>query len=119
MAGPRMIVLGLLLLAFCAHCISPTGSVIIPSSCCMSFTSKKIQENRVVSYQVANRSVCPKAGVIFTTKKGLKFCGDPKQAWVQKYIRNLDAKRKRSSSGPRPVGVKGVIQRHCGNNTAF
>lgn len=39
-------------------------SVTIPFSCCMSFIAKEIPENRVVSYQLANGSVCPKAGVM-------------------------------------------------------
>uniref|UniRef100_A0A8C6R800 Chemokine interleukin-8-like domain-containing protein n=1 Tax=Nannospalax galili TaxID=1026970 RepID=A0A8C6R800_NANGA len=62
MAGPTTIITSLLLLVFCTHCIIPTDSVTIPSSCCMSFVPKKIPEN-VISYQLANGSVCPKAGV--------------------------------------------------------
>lgn len=37
----------------------------------------------------------------FLTKKGLKLCGDPRQPWVQSYIKNLDAKRKKSSKRAR------------------
>lgn len=33
----------------------------------------------------------------FTTKKGHKFCGNPKHAWVQKYVKNLNAKQKKTS----------------------
>ncbi|XP_012495728.1 PREDICTED: C-C motif chemokine 24 [Propithecus coquereli] len=117
MAGPRSIAAGLLLLALCAHHLAPAGSVAIPISCCMSFVSKKIPENRVVSYQLSNGSVCPKAGVIFTTKKGLKFCGDPKQQWVQKYMKNLDAKQKKASTRARAVGVKVSAQRRPGDST--
>ena len=40
------------------------GSMTIPSSCCISFISKKIPERRVISYQLSNSSVCPKAGVM-------------------------------------------------------
>lgn len=40
------------------------GSVTIPSSCCVTFISKKIPVNRVISYQLANGSICPKAGVM-------------------------------------------------------
>ncbi|KAL2766107.1 C-C motif chemokine 24 precursor [Daubentonia madagascariensis] len=117
MAGPMSIVAGLLLLALCAHHLAPTDSVAIPSSCCMSYISKKIPESRVVSYRLSNGSVCPRAGVIFTTKKGLKFCGDPKQQWVQKYMKNLDAKQKKASTGARAVGIKVPVQRRPGNST--
>ncbi|KAF5928776.1 C-C motif chemokine 24 [Diceros bicornis minor] len=100
MAGPATITAGLVLLALCAHHIAAAGAVPIPSSCCMSFISKKIPESRVVSYQLSTRSICPMAGVIFTTKKGQKFCGDPKQRWVQRYVKHL-ALRENASTGTR------------------
>ncbi|KAM5262254.1 LOW QUALITY PROTEIN: C-C motif chemokine 24 [Hipposideros larvatus] len=99
MAGLTTVVASLLLLVLCTHCIALAGSVVIPSYCCMSFTSKKIRESRVVSFQLSNGSICPKAGVIFTTKKGLKFCGNPKEQWVQMYVKNLNAKLKKVSWG--------------------
>ncbi|XP_027272084.1 C-C motif chemokine 24 [Cricetulus griseus] len=116
MASPTTIVASLLLLVACMCYICPTDSVTIPFSCCMSFIAKEIPENRVVSYQLANGSVCPKAGVIFITKRGHKFCGDPKLPWVQRHIRNLDAKRKQPSAGAKALG-KFSIQRHHGNST--
>ncbi|XP_004452174.1 C-C motif chemokine 24 [Dasypus novemcinctus] len=110
MAGPVTVATGLLLLALWACHLVPADSVVIPSSCCMSFVSKKIPEGRVASYQLANGSVCPKAGVIFVTKKGQKFCGDPKQPWVQRFVKSLHAKQKKLPAGPR--GVKTPFQRH-------
>lgn len=84
----------------------------------MSFITKEIPGNRVASYQLANGSICPKAGVIFITKGGHKFCGDPKLPWVQKHIRNLDAKRrKQPSAGAKALGIKFSIQRHRANST--
>ncbi|KAM6156393.1 C-C motif chemokine 24 [Erethizon dorsatum] len=119
MAGPVTIAAGFLLLALCAHCIVPTDSVGIPALCCINFVSKKIPEDWVVSYQLSSRSVCLKAGVIFTTKKGLKFCGDPKQPWVQKYMRKLDAKLKQPSPAVRAVGGKVPVLRRHGNSTTL
>ncbi|KAL1768613.1 C-C motif chemokine 24 [Sigmodon hispidus] len=116
MAGPATVVTSLLLAA-CLSYIFPADSVIIPSSCCTSFVSKKIPEKLVVSYQLANGSICPKAGVIFSTKKGNKICSDPKLPWVQKYIRNLDAKRKKPAAGAKALSTKFSIQRHRGNST--
>ncbi|XP_003934172.1 C-C motif chemokine 24 [Saimiri boliviensis] len=119
MASPMTVVTSLLFLAVCAHHIIPTDSVMLPSSCCMLFISKRLPENRVASYQLSNRSVCPNAGVIFTTKKGHQFCGDPKQEWVQRYMKNLDAKEKKSSSRARPVGVRVPVQRLLNNQTTL
>ncbi|XP_004688080.1 PREDICTED: C-C motif chemokine 24 [Condylura cristata] len=112
MAGPTTHVVMLLLLALCAHCIAPAGSVVIPSFCCMSFISKKIPENRIVSYQFSRGSVCPRAGVIFTTKKGRKFCGSPQHHWVQRYMRNLDAKWRETSVGTKPTSIQVAAPRH-------
>ncbi|PNJ85472.1 C-C motif chemokine 24 [Pongo abelii] len=119
MAGLITIVTRLLFLGVCAHHIIPTGSVVIPSPCCMFFVSKRIPENRVVSYQLTSRSTCLNAGVIFTTKKGQQFCGDPKQEWVQRYMKNLDAKQKKASPRARAVAVKGPAQRYPGNQTTL
>ncbi|XP_029804466.1 C-C motif chemokine 24 [Suricata suricatta] len=119
MAGLVTMVASLLLLALCAHSIAPADSVTIPSSCCMSFIPKKVPESRVVSYQLSSGSLCPKAGVIFITKKGQKFCGDPEEHWVQKYMKNLDAKQKKVSLGPRAMGIKALQQRRPASNTAF
>uniref|UniRef100_A0A7N9CH28 Chemokine interleukin-8-like domain-containing protein n=1 Tax=Macaca fascicularis TaxID=9541 RepID=A0A7N9CH28_MACFA len=71
MAGPMTIVTSLLFLGVCAHHIIPTGSVVIPSSCCMSFLSKRIPENRVVSYQLSNRSTCLSMGVMWVSFMGM------------------------------------------------
>ncbi|CAO2629952.1 C-C motif chemokine 24 [Lemmus lemmus] len=117
MAGSATIIASLLLLVACMGYIFPTDSATIPSSCCISFVSKKIPGHRLVSYQLANGSVCPKAGVIFITKKGHKFCGDPKLLWVQRHIKNLDAKRKQSSAHAKALDTKFSIQRHRGNST--
>ncbi|XP_037360405.1 C-C motif chemokine 24 [Talpa occidentalis] len=105
MAGTTTLVSVLLLLALCAHCLAPADSVVIPSTCCMNFISKRIPESRVVSYQFSSKSVCPKAGVIFTTKKGKKFCGNPEDHWVQRYMKNLDAKRRKTSAGTAPMAA--------------
>ncbi|XP_012892780.1 PREDICTED: C-C motif chemokine 24 [Dipodomys ordii] len=67
--------------------------VVIPSTCCLSFISKKIPESRVVSYCLANRSVFPKAGVMSVTLQGSMGLRGPKQLWVQRYVRDLDARR--------------------------
>ncbi|XP_004620937.2 C-C motif chemokine 24 [Sorex araneus] len=106
MAGPCSLAAGLLLLALCALHTVPAGSVRVPPSCCLTFISKKIPQNRVVGYQLASRSVCPKEGVIFTTRKGQKFCADPKLPWVQKYMKNLDARQKKAAARTRPVGTR-------------
>ncbi|DAA15108.1 TPA: chemokine (C-C motif) ligand 24 [Bos taurus] len=114
MAGPVTMASSLLLLALC---IPPADSVTLPSSCCITFISKKIPESRVISYQLTNRSICPQAGVIFTTQKGQKFCGNPKLPWVQKYVKNLDAKQKKASARARAMSTTAPFWRHLANST--
>nr|XP_035968413.1 C-C motif chemokine 24 isoform X1 [Halichoerus grypus]XP_035968414.1 C-C motif chemokine 24 isoform X1 [Halichoerus grypus] len=119
MAGLATLGASLLLLTLCAHRIDPAGSVPIPSSCCMSFISKKVPENRVISYQLSSASVCPVAGVIFTTRKGQKFCGNPRHPWVQKYMKKLDARRKTASPGVRAMSTKAPVQGNPANTTSI
>uniref|UniRef100_A0A7N5JCX8 C-C motif chemokine ligand 24 n=1 Tax=Ailuropoda melanoleuca TaxID=9646 RepID=A0A7N5JCX8_AILME len=95
------------------------GSVPIPSSCCMSFISKTVSEKRVASYQLSSASVCPMAGVIFTTRKGQKFCGDPKQHWVQKITKLVDARRKKASPIVRAMSTKAPVQESPANTTSI
>nr|XP_019573225.1 PREDICTED: LOW QUALITY PROTEIN: C-C motif chemokine 24 [Rhinolophus sinicus] len=116
MAGSTAIAASLLLLALCTHCIAPAGSVTIPFACCMSFVSKKIPESRVVSYQLSSGSICPKAGVIFTTKNGQKFCSNPRKQWVQRYMKNLNTKQKKASPGARAMGTQVRLQRRPTNS---
>lgn len=108
----------LLLLTLSTHHIVPAGSVAVPMSCCLAFISKKIPENRVVSYQLASRSVCPKEGVIFTTRKGQKFCGDPKLSWVQQYMKKLDAKQKKAAAKTMLQGNRVLVHQRLANSTA-
>ncbi|XP_055266048.1 C-C motif chemokine 24 [Moschus berezovskii] len=114
MAGLVTMATSLLLLALC---ITPADSVTLPSSCCITFIAKKIPQSRVISYQLSNGSVCPQAGVIFTTRKGQKFCGNPKLPWVQKYMKNLDAKQKKASTRSRAMSTIAPFRRHPANST--
>uniref|UniRef100_A0A8C9DYY2 C-C motif chemokine ligand 24 n=1 Tax=Phocoena sinus TaxID=42100 RepID=A0A8C9DYY2_PHOSS len=110
MAAPMTMATSLLRMALCTYCIVLAGPVLIPSSCCLAFITKRIPERRVISYQLSNRSVCPKAG-------GQRFCGNPKLLWVQRYMKNLDAKQKKASSRTRVMGAKVAVQRHPANST--
>lgn len=53
----------------------------------------------------------------FTTRKGQKFCGNPKLLWVQKYMKNLDAKQKKASTGTRVMSTTAPFWRHPANST--
>lgn len=53
----------------------------------------------------------------FTTRKGQKFCGNPKLPWVQKYVKNLDAKQKKASARARAMSTTAPFWRHLANST--
>ncbi|XP_045141895.1 C-C motif chemokine 24 isoform X2 [Echinops telfairi] len=118
MAGPVTLLVSLMLLALCTGHITLSGPVVIPPTCCMKFASKEIPMSRVVSYQLSSGSVCPKAGVIFTTKIGRKVCADPKQSWVQSYVKHLEAKQKTSLS-TKATGRRSQTRRHPANGTTI
>ncbi|KAM4842990.1 C-C motif chemokine 4 [Thomomys bottae] len=84
-------VLSLLVLgaAFCAPCLSaPMGSD-PPTSCCFSYTLKKIPRNYVTDYYETS-SLCSQPAVVFQTKKGRQVCANPSDSWVQEYVDDLE-----------------------------
>ncbi|EPY88428.1 C-C motif chemokine 3 [Camelus dromedarius] len=63
-----------------------------PTTCCLSYISRKIPLSFVKDYERTS-DLCSQPGVIFLTKKMRQICADPKEAWVEKYIRYLDSQK--------------------------
>ncbi|XP_068945290.1 C-C motif chemokine 3-like [Petaurus breviceps papuanus] len=57
--------------------------------CCHNFVNHRIPQSLVIGY-VRTSPRCPKPGVLFETKQGLKVCANPAVHWVQRYMKNLD-----------------------------
>ncbi|KAL7880897.1 hypothetical protein SRHO_G00031510 [Serrasalmus rhombeus] len=78
---PRSLLLGLLVILYLQsgavgeHSKSPT-------ECCFSFYTRPIPVFVISQYEETNPD-CPRAGVIFTTKKG-PVCVDPGFRWVKR-----------------------------------
>uniref|UniRef100_A0A670JMK2 C-C motif chemokine n=1 Tax=Podarcis muralis TaxID=64176 RepID=A0A670JMK2_PODMU len=47
-----------------------------PTSCCFTYTAKKIPRNYIADFYETN-SRCSQPGVVFTTKKGREICANP------------------------------------------
>uniref|UniRef100_H0VX22 C-C motif chemokine n=2 Tax=Cavia porcellus TaxID=10141 RepID=H0VX22_CAVPO len=60
-----------------------------PTACCFFFISRKIPRKFVVDYYETS-SQCPKAAVIFQTKRGREVCADLRDTWVHEYIADLE-----------------------------
>ncbi|XP_004643042.1 C-C motif chemokine 3-like [Octodon degus] len=60
-----------------------------PTACCFFFITRKIPRKFVVDYYETS-SQCPKAAVIFQTKRGREVCADLRDPWVQEYISDLE-----------------------------
>ncbi|XP_074046486.1 C-C motif chemokine 18-like [Macrotis lagotis] len=56
--------------------------------CCSNFVAHRIPKSLVIAF-VRTSPQCPKPGVLFETKQGLKVCANPAIKWVQKYIKHL------------------------------
>ncbi|XP_060059931.1 C-C motif chemokine 3-like [Erinaceus europaeus] len=60
-----------------------------PATCCFSFISRQIPRKYVVGY-FETGGQCLQNGIIFLTKKGQQICANPKNAWVQEYISDIE-----------------------------
>ncbi|KAM4701020.1 C-C motif chemokine 4-like [Discoglossus pictus] len=86
-----MVALSLLLSVCCSlvHSSPMFGSA--PTSCCFTYTSRRIAQAFVIDYYRTS-SLCGNPGIIFSTKKGRTVCANPSDKWVQDYIIRLDKK---------------------------
>ncbi|XP_006891111.1 PREDICTED: c-C motif chemokine 14-like [Elephantulus edwardii] len=60
-----------------------------PAECCLTYVPHAIPLDRILDYYETS-SQCSKAGVVFITKKGRSICANPRDDWVQDYIKDLE-----------------------------
>ncbi|XP_061460723.1 C-C motif chemokine 4 homolog [Rhineura floridana] len=78
-----------LLVALCfSASAAPVGSD-PPTSCCFSYTAKKIPRSYVADYYETN-SRCSQSSIVFITRKGREICANPSEKWVQDYVNDLE-----------------------------
>ncbi|XP_036922873.1 C-C motif chemokine 5-like isoform X1 [Sturnira hondurensis] len=60
-----------------------------PTACCFSYASRQVPRRLIANY-FETSSQCSKAGIIFLTKRSRQVCADPREAWVQEYVMDLE-----------------------------
>uniref|UniRef100_A0A2K6PE17 C-C motif chemokine n=1 Tax=Rhinopithecus roxellana TaxID=61622 RepID=A0A2K6PE17_RHIRO len=58
-------------------------------ACCLTYTTHKIPRQRIMDYYETN-SQCSKPGIVFITKRGHSICTNPRDKWVQDYIKHME-----------------------------
>uniref|UniRef100_A0A2K5K2U2 C-C motif chemokine n=1 Tax=Colobus angolensis palliatus TaxID=336983 RepID=A0A2K5K2U2_COLAP len=58
-------------------------------NCCLTYTTHKIPHQRIMDYYETN-SQCAKPGIVFITKRGHSICTNPRDKWVQDYIKHME-----------------------------
>ncbi|XP_053131540.1 uncharacterized protein LOC128336224 isoform X2 [Hemicordylus capensis] len=79
-----------LLALCCSSTFSAPVGYDVPTSCCLSYTKKKMPLNRVASYYKTN-SRCSQPAIVFTTKKGHDVCANPAEPWVRQLVEHLQS----------------------------
>uniref|UniRef100_A0A9L0SJJ5 C-C motif chemokine ligand 8 n=1 Tax=Equus caballus TaxID=9796 RepID=A0A9L0SJJ5_HORSE len=77
--------------AFSTHMLAQPDALSALTACCFKFNSKKMPLQRLRSYRITG-SQCPQEAVIFRTKLAKDVCADPKEKWVQNYMKYLAQK---------------------------
>ncbi|XP_023052044.1 C-C motif chemokine 14 [Piliocolobus tephrosceles] len=65
------------------------GGTLPQSECCLNYTTHKIPHQRIMDYYETN-SQCSKPGIVFITKRGHSICTNPRDKWVQDYIKHME-----------------------------
>ncbi|EHH24716.1 hypothetical protein EGK_08425 [Macaca mulatta] len=65
------------------------GGTLPPSECCLTYTTHKILRQRIMDYYETN-SQCSKPRIVFITKRGHSICTNPRDKWVQDYIKHME-----------------------------
>ncbi|XP_077167674.1 C-C motif chemokine 4 homolog [Paroedura picta] len=81
----------MLLFAMCCQTFAAPEGIDPPTSCCLSYTSKRIPRHYLSKYYETS-SKCPQPGVVFVTRKGVLICANPLEKWVQDHMDYLGRK---------------------------
>ncbi|XP_007946099.1 C-C motif chemokine 3-like [Orycteropus afer afer] len=79
----------LCIMALCAQVFSTPVGADTPTACCFSYVNRQLPYKFVANYYETN-SQCSKPAIIFLTKRNREVCANPSEAWVQKYIADLE-----------------------------
>ncbi|XP_015670326.1 C-C motif chemokine 4 [Protobothrops mucrosquamatus] len=63
-----------------------------PTSCCFSYTKKRIPRTHVIDFYETN-SRCSQPAVVFISRKKLQICANPLEKWVQDHMNYLKVNR--------------------------
>ncbi|XP_023595435.1 eotaxin isoform X3 [Trichechus manatus latirostris] len=77
---------------FNTQVLAQPDSASISTICCFNVASRKIPIQRLESYTRITSSKCPLKAVVFKTKLTKKICANPKEKWVQDFMKYLDQK---------------------------
>ncbi|XP_052466574.1 eotaxin-like [Carassius gibelio] len=73
-------------------------------SCCLKLGRSRPPFDKVLSYRIQTKELCPITAVVIQTVSGKRLCSDPNNAWTKRSMRKVDeAKVKLGEQDPVPA----------------
>ncbi|NXP17336.1 CCL3 protein, partial [Scytalopus superciliaris] len=57
-------------------------------TCCFTYISRPVPR-RIITSAYRTSETCLQPAVVLVTRKGRKLCANPKEVWVQKFMKDL------------------------------
>ncbi|XP_026055059.1 eotaxin-like [Carassius auratus] len=67
-------------------------------SCCLKLGRSRPPLDKVLSYRIQTKELCPITAVVIQTVSAKRLCSDPNNAWTKRAMRKVDEEKRKGRS---------------------